>query len=129
MKRVQTAPEGPRRYEAMFLVESGLASKDWDAVEAHMKELVQRSGATILSAGKWDERKLSFEIRGARRGTYWLCYFQAPADAPEKIRRTAVLSETVLRSMVLVLDRTEEVPQDVTTRRTTVAIGEDREMR
>ena len=129
MKRVQTVPEGPRRYEAMFLVESGVASKDWDSVETHMKGILERSGATILSAGKWDERKLAYEIRGARRGTYWLCYFQAPPDAPEKIRRTAVLSETVLRSMVLVMDRAEEVPQDVATRRTTVAIGEDREMR
>jgi ribosomal protein S6 len=128
MKRVQTSTEGPRRYEAMFLVESGLASKDWDAVEAHMKDIVTRSGATILSAGKWDERKLSFEIHGARRGTYWLCYFQSPTDVPEKIRRTATLSETILRSMVLVLDNTEEVPQDVTTRRSTVAIGEDRDM-
>ena len=29
MKRVKTAPEGPRRYEGMFLVESGLSSNMW----------------------------------------------------------------------------------------------------
>ena len=129
MKRVQTAPEGPRRYEAMFLVESGVATKDWDAVEGQMKEIVERSGATILSRGKWDERKLAFEIRGAKRGTYWLCYFQGPPDAPDKIRRATALSETILRSMVLLIDQTEEIPQDVSSRRTTVAIGEDREPR
>jgi small subunit ribosomal protein S6 len=129
MKRVKTAPEGPRRYEAMFLVESGVASKDWDGTEKQFKEIVERSGGTVLSAGKWDERKLSFEIRGAKRGTYWLCYFQAPPDAPGRLRRTAALSETILRSMVLAVDREEEIPQDVTTRRTTVAIGEDREAR
>jgi ribosomal protein S6 len=129
MKSVTKALEGPRRYEAMFLVESGLASKDWDGTEKQLKEIVERNGATILSCGKWDERKLSFEIRGAKRGTYWLCYFRSPTDAPGKIRRTASLSETVLRGMVLALDEAEEVPQDVTTRRTTVAIGEDRETR
>ena len=129
MKSVRTAAEGPRRYEAMFLVESGLAAKDWDGVENHMKDLVERSGATILSRGKWDERKLAFDIRGARRGTYWLCYFQGGPDVPQKIRKSTTLSETVLRSMVLLLDASEEIPQDVATRRTTVAIGEDREPR
>jgi ribosomal protein S6 len=129
MKSVKTAPEGPRRYEGMFLVESGVASKDWDATEKQLKELVERSGGTILSAGKWDERKLSFEVRGAKRGTYWLCYFKAGTDVPGKIRRTAALSETVLRSMVLALDEAEEIPGDVTSRRTTVAIGEDKEVR
>jgi small subunit ribosomal protein S6 len=129
MKSVRTAVEGPRRYEAMILVESGLASRDWDGTEKQLKELVEKSGGTILSCGKWDERKLCFEIRGAKRGTYWLCYFKAPTDVPGKFRRSAVLSEPVLRSMVLALDEGEEVPQDVATRRTTVAIGEDREMR
>ena len=129
MKSVKTAAEGPRRYEAMFLVESGLATKDWDGVENHMKEMVEKAGATILSRGKWDERKLAFDIRGARRGTYWLCYFQGGPGVPDGIRRAAALSETVLRSMVLCLDASEEVPADVATRRTTVAIGEDREPR
>ncbi len=127
MKNVKVAPEGPRRYEVMFLVESGLASREWDAVEARLKDLVERSGGTILSAGRWDERKLSFEVKGARRGTYWLCYFQGPTDVPGKIRRSAALTETVLRSLVLAMDASDEVPQDVTTRRSTVAIGEDRD--
>jgi len=129
MKNVKTALEGPRRYEAMFLVESGVASKDWDGVEKQLKEVVERNGGAILSCGRWDERKLSYEIRGAKRAAYWLCYFRAPTDVPGRIRRTAGLSETVLRGMVLALDESEEIPQDVATRRTTVAIGEDREMR
>ena len=127
MKKVKVALEGPRRYEGMFLVESGLASRDWDGAEKQLRDLVEKSGGSVLSAGKWDERKLAYEIRGAKRATYWLCYFRAPTDVPGKIRRTATLLETVLRSMVLALDESEEVPQDVTTRRSTVAIGEDKE--
>ena len=129
MKRVRSEAEGPRRYEGMFLVESGLASKDWEGTEKKLREVVERGGGSVLSCGRWDERKLAYEIRGAKRGTYWLCYFQADGEAPGKIRHTVSLSDTVLRCMVLAMDREEEVPQDVTTRRTTVAIGEDREAR
>lgn len=129
MKRVKTALEGPRRYEGMFLVESGLASKDWDGTEKKLREIIERGGGDVLSSGRWDERKLSYEIGGAKRGTYWLCYFRSDGETPGKIRRTAALSEMVLRCMILAMDQSEEVPQDVTTRRTTVAIGEDREAR
>ncbi|MCK6480441.1 MAG: 30S ribosomal protein S6 [Planctomycetes bacterium] len=129
MKSVKVAPEGPRRYEGMFLVESGLASREWDAVEGRLKEMVERGGGKILSAGKWDERKLAYELGSARRGTYWLCYFEGPPDAPGKIRRTAGLSETVLRCLILAMDVAEEVPQDVTSKRSTVALGDDREPR
>ena len=128
MKKVTTAPEGPRRYEGMFLVESGLASREWEAVEKRLREIVEKNGASVLSAGRWDERKLAYEIRGAKRATYWLCYFRAPTDVPAKIRATATLSETVLRSLVLAVDESEEIPQDVTTKRSTVAIGEDKEV-
>ncbi len=127
MKKVKAAPEGPRRYEGMFLVESGLASRDWDGIEKQLREVVERSGGSVLSAGKWDERKLAYEIRGAKRATYWLCYFRAAPETPANIRKTVAHSETVLRSMVLALDESEEVPQDVTTRRSTVAIGEEKE--
>ena len=66
MKGVKTALEGPRRYEAMFLVESGVATKDWDGIEKSLKDLVERNGGSILSAGRWDERKLAYETEARR---------------------------------------------------------------
>jgi small subunit ribosomal protein S6 len=122
---IRKAAEGPRRYEGMFLVESGLAAKDWDAVEAKLKDLVVRHGGKILVAGRWDERKLSYEIRGARRATYWLCYFEAGGDTVTQMRRDTGLADFVLRCMIVAIDKGEEMPADVTARRTTVAIGEE----
>jgi len=125
----RVARAGPRRYEAMILVDSGLASKDWDATEALLKDLLVRHGAKILVSGKWDERKLAYEIRGVRRATYWLAYFEGPTEAIAAFRHDAGLSETVLRSMVVAMEDAEEVPADVTSRRTTVAIGDENEIR
>ncbi len=115
-----TAERAKRRYEAMFLVESGLASKDWDGAEAHMKGLVERCGGKILVSGRWDERKLAYDIRGARRATYWLSYFEGPPGAANVLKQDAGLSETVLRCLVLAMDPKDEVPPDVTVRRTAI---------
>lgn len=127
--KARTALEGPRRYEAMFLVDSGLAAKEWDTVEATLKGFFEKHGARVLSAGKWDERRLAFPIKGFKRATYWLAYVEAPTSAVDDIRRDATLSETVLRCMVLSLDNSEEIPEDVSTRRSTVALGDDSDNR
>ncbi len=127
--KARSAVEGPRRYEGMFLVESGLAAKDWDAVDAQLRGLVERHGGTILSAGKWDERKLAYPVKGARRATFWVCYFEATPGGLPALRRDVALSETVLRCMVLTLDKAEEVPTDVTVRRSAVALSDESEAR
>ncbi|NUN51693.1 MAG: 30S ribosomal protein S6 [Planctomycetaceae bacterium] len=118
-----------REYEAMFLLDNAAAVADWDGTSGIVDQLLTKYGAEIVHKEKWDERKLAYELGSARRGTYWLCYFEGPPDAPGKIRRTAGLSETVLRCLILAMDVAEEVPQDVTSKRSTVALGDDREPR
>ncbi|MHC4820645.1 MAG: 30S ribosomal protein S18 [Planctomycetota bacterium] len=113
----RVSPEGPRKYEVMFLVDSAAAAKDWDGIESHMKELIEQCGGIVLSAGKWDERKLAFEISGVRRGTYWLAYVQAPTEMAAKLHKELFLSGRVLRCMVLAISADAEVPEDVTTTR------------
>ncbi len=89
-----------KRYEGMFLFDTAVL-RDWPSIEQELRRLLERIGAQLLVAVKFDERKLAYEIRRRKRGTYVLSYFEA---APEKIvdlERDARLSETVLRLLVL----------------------------
>lgn len=96
-----------KRYEAMFLFDNA-AAHEWPAVEKEVNRLTSRIGASLLACVKFDERKLAYEIRGRKRGTYVLTYMDA---APEKIgefERDAQLSEAVLRVLVLRADDLSE---------------------
>lgn len=90
-----------RIYEGMFLVEPTIAAKEWDKVVTHVHGLLKKHGGTVKTSTKWAERKLAYEVKKHKRGTYLLVYFDAPPDSVNKVRKEAELSDIILRSMIL----------------------------
>ncbi|MHC4645777.1 MAG: 30S ribosomal protein S6 [Planctomycetota bacterium] len=88
-------------YEAMFLIDSALAASDWEGVNKSIRNILERTGAEIVSISKWDERKLAYDIRGQSRGTYILCYFRADGKKIREIERDVQLSEQIMRVLIL----------------------------
>ena len=98
-----------RSYEAMFLLDNQAAQADWDATSGVVDSILQKHGATVVQKEKWDERKLAYEIKGQRRATYYLVYFNAAPSALRAIEEDVRLSEPVLRHMAFSLDEPIEV--------------------
>lgn len=99
-----------RMYEGMFLADAGDANSNWDAVLEAVNTVLSRAKADVKSVRKWDERRLAYPVGKCKRGTYILSYFEADPEAIAGIERDVVLSETLLRSMILRADR---IPQDM----------------
>lgn len=88
-------------YEGMFLFDSNLAGRDWPGLESHVQELLTKNGAELVYSERWPDRKLSYEIKKCRKGTYYLTYFRAPPTAIQGLKRDTELSERILRLLVL----------------------------
>jgi ribosomal protein S6 len=97
-----------KNYEGLFLLDSGYASANWDAVVKEIVGILERRGAEIIRLVKWDDRRLAYEIRHHKRGTYVLVFFKAPGKALKEIERDAQLSETILRLLVVRRERMDE---------------------
>jgi len=95
-------------YEGMFLVDSGVASDDWDAMIQTVQNLLTRYGAEIESIKKWDSRRLAYKIRGKTHGTYILTYFRIDGTKISAIERDVQLSEDIMRALILRTDRMSE---------------------
>ncbi len=93
-----------REYEAMFLLDNTRATEDFDGTAALVDQILEKHGANIVQKEKWDERRLAYEIKGHRRATYYLVYFQAPTTALEEIDRDVNLNEAVIRHLAIALD-------------------------
>ncbi|MDX2147730.1 MAG: 30S ribosomal protein S6 [Planctomycetota bacterium] len=87
-------------YEAMFLLSQAVAADLGGAID-HIKEIMARGHAEIIAMRKWDERRLAYEIRGQKRGTYILVYFKSPNDMLSHIERDCNLSEKIMRFLIL----------------------------
>lgn len=90
-------------YEAMFLLSQAQAA-DFTAAIAHLRQLVEKFGGTVVAMRKWDERRLAFEIKKQKRGIYILAYFSAPTEKLAEIERACNLSEGILRVLIIRAD-------------------------
>jgi len=93
-----------KRYEGLFLFDNSVAH-EWPAVEQEVRRLCDRIGGELQVCLKFDERKLAFDIKGRKRGTYVLTYFDAAPERIVDLERDARLSEMILRTLVLRTDK------------------------
>lgn len=88
----------------MVIVKPSLSDGDVEKLAARYKSVVEDNGGTVEKAGKWDKRKLAYEIEGFKEGTYVLMAFEAPAKAPAELSRLLGINDDVIRHRVFKLD-------------------------
>lgn len=93
--------ETKRLYEAMFLVDTAVATADWDSITGAIGTVLDRAEAEVVSVRKWEEARLAYPIKRCTRGTYILAYFKAGSSVITGIERDVKLNETFLRVLVL----------------------------
>jgi len=88
-------------YEGMFLIDSAEAARDWDGIIEFITKILTKVDAEIVSIRKWDERPLAYTIKKCARGTYILVYFKVDGRKITEIERDVVLSERIMRALIL----------------------------
>jgi len=96
-------------YEGMFLLDNAVVREDWKKAKEIVTGTLEKHGATVHSARRWDERKLAYPISRRQRATYMLTYYEIDPQEIPGMRRDFDLSEDVLRYLFLSAD---EVPAD-----------------
>ncbi len=92
----------------MFIIDDTVASSDWEASVKQVHDILKNRGIEILKSEKWEERKFAYKLKGHKRGTYLLTYFKAPEDSISLIKRDLQLSENVLRSLIVRVNKIKE---------------------
>ncbi len=91
-----------KKYEAMFLLDNREVKKGWDHAKGIALTILERHGAKVVSARRWDERKLAYEIKKQKRATFLLVFFEALPEKIGPLNREIQLTEGILRHLVLV---------------------------
>jgi len=84
-------------YETMLLLDNQAVRAGWREAKAAVTEVLTKHGARVATARRFDERKLAYPIKGKKRGTYLLAYYEIDPAGTDGLRRELDLSETVLR--------------------------------
>jgi ribosomal protein S6 len=87
-------------YEGMFVIDNDLVREDWQAAKAVVTDTLEKHGAKIHSARRWDERALAYPIKGRRRATYLLTYFEIEGERNADVSRSLEIQDGVLRYLI-----------------------------
>ena|SRR5688572_4372077 len=90
-----------RTYECMCLLDNREVRKGWQPLKDAVNGLFTKHGAQVLGSRRWDERRLTYPIKGQQRATYLLTYFKTDTQGLGALRRDLQFNEAVLRSIVL----------------------------
>lgn len=97
-----TATKATRLYEIMVIYDPADASKDWDVLVKSLSDRIEKLDGSIIRMLQWaDNRKLAYELKGLRRGTYLSGYFRMPPGNLDQLDRNLRLDERVIRHLVI----------------------------
>lgn len=110
------------KYEGMFLLDHGKVKSEPQKGVEEVTAILEKHGAKIAQIGKWDERKLAYEIKRQKRGTYVLVHFEIDPQALDELRGDLNLSEIVNRDLLLRIEG-EAFPTFMTAQELDAAFG------
>lgn len=90
-----------RAYETMFIVKPQLEEEAVDEVIKKIDDQIAKLGGTTEKTEKRGRKRLAYEVKDYRDGSYVLMNFQAAPEAITELDRTFKLSEDVIRHVIL----------------------------
>jgi small subunit ribosomal protein S6 len=114
-----------RRYELMLLLRPDLEDDKLQSAVERVTRAIVNAGGSLSKVSPWGKRRLAYEIKHFREASYFLIHFDIEPSQVRGIERGLLISEEILRHLVIVLEdrgpAREEVPAAVAPRET----GED----
>lgn len=88
-------------YEGMFLLDSNRFAADPEGTTNGIIGILERCGATLVAHRPWQENKLTYPIKGHRKGLYYLACFKMEGTKVDELTRLGKLNDSILRQMVI----------------------------
>ncbi len=90
-----------RDYEVLYIVRADLDDdKVQDAVK-RVNTLIERSGGTVERTNLWGKRKLAYEVKHQKEGSYVLQDFQLDPNRVPELESSLKITEEVLRHLIV----------------------------
>jgi small subunit ribosomal protein S6 len=90
-----------RDYEVLYIVRADLDDEKVQDIVKRVSTLIEKSNGTLERTNLWGKRKLAYEVKHQKEGSYVLQDFQiAPERIPE-LESALKITEEVLRHLIV----------------------------
>ena len=88
-------------YESIFIISPNLSDDETNAIIKKMQDVVAKQGAEMLKFEDWGKKKLAYEVRRERKGTYAHFYFRAPNNTVGELERAYRMEDNVIKFLTI----------------------------
>jgi small subunit ribosomal protein S6 len=99
-------------YESLFIIRPSVSDEETNALIEKMKGVAERTGAQFIKSENWGRKKLAYEVRRERKGTYAYFYFKAPNNTVGELEHAYRLEDNIIKFLTVHLEK-ELVPRRV----------------
>jgi small subunit ribosomal protein S6 len=90
-----------RLYESVCILHPSQTDEETEKVIEKMKEILERSGATIVKLENEGKKKLAYDIQHERRGTYITMHFEGGNKVVDELERYHRMEDAVMKFMTV----------------------------
>ena len=101
-----------RRYELMLVLRPDTADDRVQQILDRITRGVAADGGQIVKVAPWGRRRLAYPIDRHREGAYHIVVFEAPTTTIAELERGLLITEEVLRHLVIRQERPARAARD-----------------
>jgi small subunit ribosomal protein S6 len=90
-----------RDYEVLYIVRADLDDEKVQDAVKRVNRLIERAGGTAEATNLWGKRKLAYEVKHQKEGSYVLQDFQLDPDRVPELESSLKITEEVLRHLIV----------------------------
>jgi small subunit ribosomal protein S6 len=90
-----------RDYEVLYIVRADLDDEKVQDIVKRVGTLVEKSGGTLERTHLWGKRKLAYEVKHQKEGSYVLQDFQIGPERIPELESALKITEEVLRHLIV----------------------------
>jgi small subunit ribosomal protein S6 len=91
-------------YESIFIVRPSLSDEDTSKLIDKLKGVIEKS-ATVLKFENWGKKKLAYEVKRERKGTFVYLNFQSKGDLISELERSYRLEDSVIKFLTVRMEQ------------------------
>ena len=90
-----------REYEVLYIVRADLDDDKVQDIVKRVNTLIEKAGGSIERTNVWGKRKLAYEVKHQKEGSYILQDFEIAQDRIPELEAALKITEEVLRHLVV----------------------------
>ena len=91
-------------YESIFVVRPALSDEDTQKLIEKMRGVAEKAGAAVLKCENWGKKKLAYEVKRERKGTYVYLNFRSQGNVVSELERSYRLEDSVIKFLTVKLE-------------------------